>query len=67
MNDKYGLTCPRPTRFGVEQQFEKASGNNSLRVAALVNDEANVGEVFADHMEKVVVERLSGCSRSPMS
>jgi type I restriction enzyme R subunit len=44
----------------VEQQFEEAVADESLKVAALVNDEANFGEVFADHLEKVVVDRHTG-------
>ena len=36
--------------------------NDSLKAAALANDEANFGEVFADHLEKVVVDRHTGNS-----
>ncbi|GLW98773.1 type I restriction endonuclease [Microtetraspora sp. NBRC 16547] len=60
MNDKYGLGLSEADQIWVEQQFEEAVSNDSLKAAALVNDEANFGEVFADHLEKVVVERHTG-------
>ncbi|MFC0866223.1 hypothetical protein ACFHYQ_28390 [Sphaerimonospora cavernae] len=60
VNDKYGLGLSEADQIWVEQQFQEAVGNESLKVAALVNDEANFGEVFADHLEKVVVDRHTG-------
>ncbi|MBG0816069.1 type I restriction endonuclease [Planomonospora sp. ID82291] len=60
VNDKYGLGLSEADQIWVEQQFEEAVGNESLKEAALVNDEANFGEVFADHLEKVVVDRHTG-------
>ena len=60
MNDKYGLGLSETDQIWVEQQFREAVDDDSLKAAALVNDEANFGEVFADHLEKVVVERHTG-------
>ncbi|MEV5409548.1 type I restriction endonuclease [Thermopolyspora sp. NPDC052614] len=60
LNDKYGLGLSEADQVWVEQQFREAAGNDSLQAAALVNDEVNFGEVFADHLEKVVVERHTG-------
>ncbi len=60
VNDKYGLGLSEADQVWVEQQFEEAVVNDSLKAAALVNDEANFGEVFADHLEKVVVDRHTG-------
>ncbi|MER7132095.1 type I restriction endonuclease subunit R [Streptosporangium saharense] len=60
VNDKYGLGLSETDQIWVEQQFEEAARNDSLIAAALVNDEANFGEVFADHLEKVVVDRHTG-------
>ncbi|WP_435874966.1 type I restriction endonuclease subunit R [Nonomuraea bangladeshensis] len=60
VNDKYGLGLSESDQIWVEQQFEEAVADESLKVAALVNDEANFGEVFADHLEKVVVDRHTG-------
>ncbi|GLX96752.1 type I restriction endonuclease [Herbidospora sp. NBRC 101105] len=60
MNDKYGLGLSESDQLWVEQQFEEAIGNGDLQIAAMVNDEANFGEVFADHLEKVIVDRHTG-------
>ncbi|WP_226873763.1 type I restriction endonuclease subunit R [Microbispora sitophila] len=60
VNDKYGLGLSEADQIWVEQQFQEAVADESLKVAALVNDEANFGEVFADHLEKVVVDRHTG-------
>lgn len=60
VNDKYGLGLSETDQVWVEQQLKEAARNDSLIAAALVNDEANFGEVFADHLEKVVVDRHTG-------
>jgi len=60
LNDKYGLGLSEADQVWVEQQFREAANDDSLRAAALVNDEVNFGEVFADHLEKVIVERHTG-------
>ncbi|MBB4942486.1 type I restriction enzyme R subunit [Streptosporangium album] len=60
LNDKYGLGLSEADQIWVEQQLQEAARNDSLKAAALVNDEANFGEVFADHLEKVVVDRHTG-------
>jgi Type I site-specific restriction-modification system, R (restriction) subunit and related helicases len=60
LNDKYGLGLSEADQVWVEQQFQEAASDDSLKAAALVNDEVNFGEVFADHLEKVVVERHTG-------
>ncbi|GAB2464336.1 DEAD/DEAH box helicase family protein [Streptosporangium sandarakinum] len=59
-NDRYGLGLSEADQVWVEQQFREAAGADALRQAALVNDEANFGEVFADHLEKVVIDRHTG-------
>ncbi|MEV6980478.1 DEAD/DEAH box helicase family protein [Sphaerisporangium sp. NPDC051017] len=60
VNDKYGLGLSEADQIWVEQQFQEAVANDSLKEAALVNGEANFGEAFADHLEKVVVDRHTG-------
>jgi type I restriction enzyme, R subunit len=61
-NDKYGLGLSETDQIWVEQQLKAAAEDESLRIKAMVNDEANFGEAFDDHLQKAVIRRHDGNS-----
>ncbi|MEU5987616.1 type I restriction endonuclease [Spirillospora sp. NPDC047418] len=56
-NDKYGLGLSETDQIWIEQQFKAAAEDESLQLKAMVNDEANFGEAFGDHLQKAVIRQ----------